>query len=110
MAANTSGAMTTTRYAITEKTARTASVTVADLPADQASADSRAADQELGKQGHGTTGRSLGVARHRGGPCDVQVRPRVRLGEAGEETRRGHRTGRASPMFDMSAKLLLSWL
>src|SRR5262245_8961775 len=35
MAANTSGAMTTTRYAITENTARTASVTGADLPADR---------------------------------------------------------------------------
>src|SRR5262245_34754555 len=35
MAANTSGAMTTTRYATTENTARTASVTGADLPPDR---------------------------------------------------------------------------
>jgi hypothetical protein len=33
-AANMSGAMTTPRYAITENTARTASVTGADLPAE----------------------------------------------------------------------------
>src|SRR5262249_44039104 len=61
-----------------------------------ASADSRAAEQELGEQRHWATSRSLGVARHRGGPGDVQVRPLVGLGEAREETRRGHRAGGAT--------------
>src|SRR5262245_25707420 len=53
-------------------------------------------DQELGEQRYRPAGGALALTRHRGRTRDVEMRPRVGLGEAGKEARRGDRARRAA--------------